>query len=144
VVAELLPSTIDLVVQWVKQTPSLFNLVGNNCSTTLPKRDEDMSFPWIQVTRVIGESLYPEAPIDRARIQFNIWGGVRNNGLPNWQPADEVVRTLDAEIRAFVGMEIGGGVIMDMTGGEGFMQLEDPDTRSARFWMDAIVIVRNL
>ena len=142
--AELLPSTIDLVVQWVKQTPSLFSLVGNNCSTTLPKRDEDMTFPWIQVTRVIGESLNAETPIDRARIQFNIWGGVRNNGLPNWQPADEVVRTLDAEIRAFVGLEIGGAVIMEMAGGEGFMQLEDPDTRSARFWMDAIVIVRNL
>jgi hypothetical protein len=143
-VPELLPSTIDVVVRWVKQCPNLKELVGTNVSTTLPMDEKDMSFPWIQVTRIIGENLYAEMPIDRARLQFNIWGGTRSNGQPNWKPADDVVRALDAEIRAFRSVTIDDVVIEEMVGGEGIMQLQDPDTNSARFWMDAIVLTRNL
>lgn len=102
-----------------------------------------MVFPWIQVQRIIGTSLFFEVPLDRARVQFNVWGGVRDNGMPNWAIADPVIRVLESEIREFRRTQVGPAVILEMSPLEGIMQLEDPDTREARYWMDAIVVVRN-
>lgn len=140
----LLPSTVDVFVRWAKQNTNITGVFGQNISTTLPKREDQRSYPWLQVMRVIGQPLFPQARIDRARLQFNSYGGVKGNGLPDWGPADLGIRTLEAEIAAFEdNYEIYGAVIEQMTGLEGIMQLEDPETHEARFWMDAIVLVRN-
>ncbi len=140
---EVLPSTVDIVVKWAKANPRLSPLLGTNVSTTLPKRDADMTFPWLQISRLVGTTLFADMPIDRARMQFNVWGGVKSNGLPNWVGADQVARTLESEIREFEPVTIEGAVIEQMVTLEGTMQLVDPDNGSARFWMDAIVVVRN-
>ena len=141
--AELLPSTVDAVVRWARTNDNLKEIFGNRVSTTLPQEERHIAYPWLQVQRIIGEALSPEAPLDRARIQFNVWGGVKDNGLPDWRDADLGVRTLEAEIREFSPTVVGTDVIVSMSGLEGIMQLPDPDTNQARFWMDAIVVTRS-
>lgn len=140
----VLPSTVDVVVNWAKANPAISSLVGSRVSTTLPRLPEtQMTYPWLQVERIIGEPLFYEIPADKARIQFNAWGGVRSNGMPNWALCDPLIRTLESEIREFRVTTVGSAVIMEMSGLEGIMQLQDPDTNEARFWMDALVTVRN-
>ncbi len=139
--AEVLPSTVDLVVRWAKANTAIAGVFGTNISSSLPV--DDMAYPWLQVQRIIGEEIFPEVPIDRARIQFNIWGGTRPNGLPDWAPADLGVRTLTAEIREFTGYLDNNEFMISMVGLEGSMQLVDPDTNGSRFWTDAIITVRN-
>jgi hypothetical protein len=140
---ELLPSTVDVVVTWARANDNLREIFGNRVSTTLPAEDRNIAYPWLQVQRIIGEALSPEAPMDRARIQFNVWGGIKTNGLPDWKDADLGIRTLEAEIREFVPTVVEDNVIVSMSGLEGIMQLPDPDTNQARFWMDAIVTTRS-
>lgn len=142
--AELLPSTVDVVVRWARTNDNLKEIFSNRVSTSLPEKDSDITYPWLQVQRIIGEALSPEAPMDRARIQFNVWGGIKANGLPDWRDADLGVRTLEAEIREFSTTVVGTDVIVSMSGLEGIMQLPDPDTNQARFWMDAIITTRSL
>lgn len=140
----VLPSTVDVVVSWAKANTNLNALLSGRVSSTLPRLSEtQMTYPWLQVQRIIGEPLWYEIPADKARIQFNAWGGVRSNGMPNWGLCDPVIRTLEAEIREFTITTVGSAVIMEMAGLEGIMQLQDPDTGEARFWMDALVTVRN-
>lgn len=141
---EVLPSTVDILVQWAKANTALSTLLDTRISSTMPRLAEtQMTYPWLQVQRIIGLPLFVEVPIDKARIQFNAWGGTRSNGMPDWASCDPVIRTLESEIREFTPTTIGGAVIVQMSGQEGIMQLEDPDTGQARFWMDAIVTVRN-
>lgn len=139
----LLPSTVDVTVKWAKAQTSLTDVFDTRISTTLPKRDDQRQYPWLTVMRVVGSPLFPEARLDRARLQFNSIGGIRPNGSPNWEDADLGIRTLEAEVAAFVQAVVDDAVIESMSGLEGIMQLEDPDTGGARFWMDAIVVVRN-
>lgn len=139
--AELAPSTVDVVVKWAKANSAISALVGTNVSTSLPA---NATWPWIQVLRVIGFSTIPEAPMDSARIQFNVWGDVKANGLPDWGPADLVLRTLEAEVRGFKQAVVDSSVIESMSTLEGAQQVEDPDTGQARFWVDVLVQVRNL
>jgi hypothetical protein len=83
----------------------------------------------------------PEAALDRARMQFDAWGGVKSNGSPDWEPADELIRAVELEIRRTLQVKIPGkGALRGIQGLEGIQQLEDPDTDGARFWMDSIVV----
>lgn len=138
--ASLIPSTVDAVVQWAKVNPAISALVADRVSSTLPK--VGVSYPWLQVQRITGLPLYKDMPMDKARIQFNAWGGIKANDLPDWAPADVLIRTLAAEIRVFVGFSTVTAHIAEISSLSGIMQLEDPDTHEARFWMDAAVLVR--
>lgn len=136
-------STIDLVVLWLKADPDISALIGTNASSTLPVEDDDITYPWVTVKRIIGLPLLPEAGLDRARIQFTAWGGVTTSGAPDWVDADEVIRTINQEIkRTFKAEFFGVGIIRSLSGLEGIQQLEDPDTGGAMFWMDAILVTQ--
>ena len=141
----VLPSSVDVAVDWARSVSAINDIYGGRISSTMPPDDRRIQYPWLTVERVIGMPLSPETAVDRARIQFNSWGGLRQNGAPNWQQADLGVRTLEAHVRGFhqAHIESQGAVIESMYGLEGVMQLKDPDTGGARFWMDAILIVRN-
>lgn len=143
--AEVVPSAVPCVVAWAKATPAIDTIVSGRVSSSLPIRDDQITYPWLKVTRIIGTPVMPEIPIDRARVQFDALGGLTANGLPNWEQADLLVRTLEAEIREFSGnfpVVAESAVIAEMVGLEGIQQLTDPDDGGARFWMDAIVLVR--
>lgn len=138
-----LPSTVDLVVAWLKTRTAVTNICGQRISTTLPRREEDIQYPWLTVQRVIGITAIPEAAIDRARVQFNSWGGVKVNGAPDWDPADRLIRAVESEIRVTLKAAVDTkGYIMSTGLLEGIQQLEDPNTGQARFWMDAIFITK--
>lgn len=140
---EILASTVDLVVAWLKTRSAVTAVCGQRISSTLPRREEDIIYPWLTVQRVIGVTAIPEAAIDRARIQFNSWGGVKANGAPDWEPADLLIRTVEQEIRTTIKAHVTGkGFIMGTGLLEGIQQLEDPDTGQARFWMDAIFVTK--
>ena len=137
------PSTVDLMVLWLKASTEIAALIGTNASSTLPVDDDDITYPWVTVKRIIGVSLLPEAGIDRARVQFVAHGGVTTSGAPNWVDADEVIRTINQQIkRTFRAEFFGKGIIRSLSGLEGIQQLEDPDTGGAMFWMDAIVVAQ--
>ncbi len=135
----LLPSAVVAVIAWASNNANISAIVGTQISASLPK--EGVVFPWLTVQRITGKA-QPDLPIDYARIQFNAWGGVKANGLPDWAPADLLMRTVESEVRAFNGQTFGDAHIASMAPFEGMQQLEDPDTRDARFWMDALVAVR--
>lgn len=140
---DLIPSVVDLVVSWLKTRTPVTALVGTRISSTLPKKEEDIIYPWLTVSRIIGVTALPEAAIDRARIQFNAWGGTKANGGPDWGPADTLIRTVEREVRTTVRANVAGkGFIMGTGLLEGIQQIEDPDTSEARFWMDAIFVVK--
>ncbi len=138
--AILVPSSVDTVVDWAKANTAISALVSTRVSSTLPKKG--LVYPWLTVQRITGLPLYKDMPMDKARIQFNAWGGVKSNDLPNWEPADTLIRTLEAEIREFSSFATAGAYVAEMSSLEGIMQLEDPDTHEARFWMDATVLIR--
>jgi len=141
----LIPSTVDITVDWLKSLASMQAIIdpGSRISSSLPVRDEDIVYPWLTVNRVIGLSVIPEAGIDRARISFNAWGGVTTSGAPYWPDADLLIRTLEQEIDQTLSVHVQGkGHIMSLSGLEGTQQLVDPRTNGARFWMDAIVVTR--
>jgi hypothetical protein len=141
----LIPSTVDLVVDWLKSVTAIKAIIdpGSRISSSLPVRDEDIVYPWLTVGRVIGLPVIPEAGIDRARISFNAWGGVTTSGAPNWSGADLLIRTIEQTIDQTMSVQVTGkGFIMSVSGLEGTQQLVDPDTNGARFWMDAIVVTR--
>lgn len=140
-----LPSTIDLIVDWLKSVPEVLALVspGSRISSTLPVDDDDKIYPWLTVSRVVGLPVLPEAGIDRARITFNSWGGVTSSGAPDWPESDELIRTVEHALRTTASVQITGkGRIRSLSGLEGIQQLTDPDTGGARWWMDAIVVAQ--
>lgn len=140
-----IPSTVDLVVAWMKTRTPVTNIAGQRISTTLPVRDSERIWPWLTVSRVIGITALPEAAIDRARIQFDAHGGTKPNGAPDWEPADKLIRAVEREIRTTLKARVDGkGQIMGTGVLEGIQQLQDPDTGGARFWMDAIVIAKEI
>ncbi len=136
----LVPSVIEAVVRWAKVNVAISALVGTRVSSTLPRKG--LTYPWLQVKRITGLPLYKNMPMDKARVQFNAWGGLKSNDLPDWEPADLLIRTLEAEIREFTGFNTVEAHIAEMSSLSGIMQLEDPDTQEAKFWMDAAVLVR--
>ncbi len=139
-----IPSTVDLLVTWLKTRTVVTDEVQQRISSTLPKRDEDITYPWLTVGRVVGVTALPEAAIDRARIQFNAWGGVKANGAPNWDPADKLIRAVEMELRITLSAHVPNkGYIMSTGELQGIQQLEDPDDGQARFWMDFIVVARS-
>ena len=139
----LLPSTVDLVVAWLKLRPAVAAIAGTRISSTLPVKDSDIIYPWLTVQRVVGITPIPQAAIDRARIQFNSWGGVKTNEAPNWAPAEALILAVEREIRTVHSAAVDGkGVIMSASPLEGIQQLQDPDTNDARFWMDAVFWTR--
>lgn len=139
-----IPSTVDLMVTWLKTRTVVTDECDQRISSTLPKRDEDITYPWLTVGRVVGVVALPEAAIDRARIQFNAWGGVKANGSPNWEPADSLIRAVEMELRVTLSAHVPNkGYIMGTGELQGIQQLEDPDDHSARFWMDFIVVARS-
>ncbi len=139
-----IPSTVDLLVTWLKTRTVVTDEVQQRISSTLPKRDEDITYPWLTVGRVVGVTALPEAAIDRARIQFNAWGGVKANGAPNWDPADKTIRAVEMELRITLSAHVPNkGYIMSTGELQGIQQLEDPDDGQARFWMDFIVVARS-
>lgn len=140
---DLLPSTVDLVVTWLRSRPAISSLVGTRVSTSRPVRDSDFITPWLTVKRITGLPLLREGAIDTARLQFDAWGGVKANGAPDWEPADLLIRTVEREVRITTKAKIDGkGHIMGTGLLQGIQQLEDPDDGSARFWMDAVFIAR--
>ena len=144
----VLPSAVEVVVTWARGIPAIADVYGGRISSTMPMDDARVTYPWLTVQRIIGEPISPETPVDRVRMQFNSWGGLTANTKypsPNWGPADLGIRTLEAYVREFRQAYIPeqDAVIEAMYGLEGIMQLKDPDTGGARFWMDAIVVVRN-
>ena len=143
--ALVLPSTVDMLVDWLKAEPAVAALVtpGSRISSSLPVRDEDITYPWLTVKRVIGIPVLPQAGIDRARCTFNSWGGVTSSGAPDWSASDLLIRTVEHAIRNTNSVRIPGkGIIRALTGLEGIQQLEDPDTGGARWWMDAIIVTQ--
>ena len=139
-----IPSTVDLLVTWMKTRTVITDEVAQRISSTLPKRDEDITYPWLTVSRVVGVVALPEAAIDRARIQFNAWGGVKANGAPNWDPADKTIRAVEMELRTTLSAHVPSkGYIMSTGVLQGIQQLEDPDDGGAKFWMDFIVVARS-
>lgn len=138
--AKEIPSVVDMVVDWMRGTTEVDSL-AQGISSTLPVDDDDKTYPWLTVKRIIGITMTPEAALDRARIQFDAWGGVKSNGAPNWGPADTLIRAVELEVRRTINVKIPGkGALRGIQGLEGIQQLEDPDTDGARFWMDAIVV----
>jgi len=136
-----IPSVVDMTVDWLRSVTGITNICGQRISSTLPVKDSDVIYPWLTVQRVIGITMTPEAAIDRARLQFNAWGGVKSSGAPNWEPADNLIRALEMEIRTTLQVYVPGkGYLRGIQGLEGIQQLDDPDTGGARFWMDAIVV----
>jgi len=141
----LIPSVVDLVVTWLKTRPNVTAVCGTRISSTLPTDSTDIIYPWLTVQRVIGITALPEAAIDRARVQFNAWGGNKANGAPNWEPADSLIRAVELEVRTLIKANVTGkGFIMATGLLEGIQQIEDPDTGEARFWMDAIFVVKGI
>lgn len=135
-----IPSVVDMVVDWLRATSEVSSLT-QGISSTLPVDDDDKSYPWLTVKRIVGITMTPEAALDRARMQFDAWGGVKSNGAPNWEPADILIRAVELEVRRTLQVKIEGkGALRGIQGLEGIQQLEDPDTGGARFWMDAIVV----
>lgn len=146
---EELPSTVDLVVAWLKTRTRITDICGTRISSKRPVEGPDTPMPWLTVQRVIGITAVPQAAIDRARIQFNSWGGHKANGSPNWDPADRLIRALEAEIRGTFKARVNPpnsppGEIMSTGLLEGIQQLEDPEDGGARFWMDAIIVARKV
>jgi len=140
----LIPSTVDLMVSWLKTRTSITNICSTRISATLPVKEADRIYPWLTVQRIIGVTALAEAAIDRARLQFNAWGGVKVNGAPDWDPADQLIRAVEMELRTLMSAHIDGkGYIMNTGKLQGIQQLEDPDDGSARFWMDFIVVTRS-
>lgn len=135
----VIPSASVAWVAWAKANAPITAQVGSRVFSTKPT---NITFPFVTVGRITGVPQIREAPIDFARLQLNVWGGTKDNGLPNWVLADEPARVIEAEIRAFAGASIGDAYISEMAPFEGMQQLENPDTRDARFWMDALVVVR--
>lgn len=132
-----IPSVVDMAVDWLKDT----GICGNRVSSSLPVSENERVWPWLTVGRVVGVTVTAEAPLDRARLQFNAYGGTKANGAPDWGPADEVIRALEQEVRTTLSVTVPGkGYLRGIQGLEGIQQLEDPDTGGARFWMDAIVV----
>jgi hypothetical protein len=139
-----LPATVDLVVTWMKTRTLVTAICGQRISTSLPKRDEDITYPWLTIGSVVGIPALPEAAIDRARLQFNAWGGVKANGAPNWKPANDLLLATEMELRTLLSAHVPNkGFIMGTGQLQGIQQLEDPDDGSARFWMDFIVVARS-
>lgn len=137
----LIPSIVDMAVDWLRATSGITAICGQRVSSTLPRDEDDIIYPWLTVQRVIGITMTPEAAIDRARLQFNAWGGVKNNGAPDWDPADQLIRALELEVRTTLQVTVPSkGFLRGFQGLEGIQQLQDPDTDGARFWMDAIVV----
>jgi hypothetical protein len=138
--AKAIPSVVDMVVDWLRATPEVNNISGG-ISSTLPVNEDDIIYPWLTVERVVGITMTPEAALDRARLQFNAWGGVKSNGAPNWAPADALIRAVELEVRRTLQVKVPTkGALRGLQGLEGIQQLQDPDTGGARFWMDAIVV----
>ncbi len=135
-----IPSVVDMVVEWLRNTPDV-STVTQGISSTRPVNDDDKSYPWLTVKRIVGVTMTPEAALDRARIQFDAWGGVKPNGAPDWSPADILIRAVELEVRRTLQVKIAGkGALRGIQGLEGIQQLTDPDTGGARFWMDSIVV----
>jgi len=135
-----IPSVVDMAVDWLRATTEISSVAGG-ISSTLPKDRDKIIYPWLTCKRIIGITMTPEAPLDRARLQFDSLGGVKSNGSPDWGPADTLIRALELEIRTTLQVHVPGkGYLRGIQGLEGIQQLEDPDTGEARFWMDAIVV----
>lgn len=142
--ATLVPSTVDLMVTWMKTRTLVTDICQQRISTTLPKRDDNIIYPWLTIGRVTGVTALPEAAIDRARVQFNSWGGVKASGGPDWKLANDLIRAVEMELRITLSAHIPNkGYIMGTGQLQGIQQLEDPDDSSARFWMDFIVVARS-
>lgn len=138
--AKAIPSVVDMVVDWMRAVPEVDAAAGG-ISSSLPMNDDDITYPWLTVERVIGITMTPEAALDRARIQFNAFGGVKANGAPDWAPADTLIRAVELEIRRTLQVKVPTkGALRGIQGLEGIQQLRDPDTNGSRFWMDAIVV----
>lgn len=141
----MLPSTVDLIVDWLKSRSDMQAIIdpGSRISSTLPVKDSDIVYPWLTISRVIGVPVLPEAGLDRARITFNSWGGVTSSGAPNWADADLLIRTVENAISSTMSVHIEGkGLLRSLSGLEGIQQLQDPDTGGARWWMDAIIVAQ--
>ncbi len=139
-----IPATVDMMVAWLKTRTVVTAICAQRISTTLPKKEDTILYPWLTVGRVTGVTALPEAAIDRARLQFNAWGGVKANGAPDWDPADRLIRALEMELRITLSAHIPDkGWIMGTGQLQGIQQLEDPDDGSARFWTDFIVVARS-
>lgn len=141
----MLPSTVDLIVTWLKSLPAMQAIIdpGSRISSTLPMLDEDIIYPWLTVSRVVGLPVIPEAGLDRARITFNAWGGVTSSGAPYWSESDLLIRTVEDSISRTKSVHLTGeGHLRSMSGLEGIQQLQDPDTNGARWWMDAIFVAQ--
>lgn len=141
-----LPPVVRAVIVWAKDNANVAAEVGTRVSSSLPR--SGVTYPWLTISRVTGLPQYPEMPVDFARLQFNAWGGVKTNSLPNWGVADRLARVVTSEIVAFTYAEVTVGgesvALMSMSPLEGTMQLEDPDTGEARFWQDARVTARRI
>lgn len=135
----VIPSPVVAIIAWAKGNAALQAQFESRVAAELP---DSPTFPFLTATRITGVPQLSELPMDFARIQFNIWGGVKANGKPDWEKADLPARVLEAEIRAFRGAQIGDAYISELAPYEGMQQLKDPDTNDARFWMDALVVVR--
>lgn len=115
-------------------------VTGGRVSSVLPIKD--LVFPWVTLQRIIGIPQIAEASIDTARIQINVWGGRKENGLPNFEAADLVARTIASEVRSFTGQELGDAYLADLDELEGMQQLVDQDSGDARFWLDVVAVIR--
>ncbi len=139
--AELLPSTVDMVVDWMKADPTVAALSGGRISSTLPMDKDDIIYPWLTVSRVVGLSSVNEAALDTARVTFNVWGGVTTSGAPDWPDSDVLMRAVEHAIRTTHRVKIDGkGTIIGAAQLEGIQQLVDPDTNGSRWWMDAVIV----
>jgi len=136
----VVPSSVVVLRDWMLSNANISALVDQRVSSVLPIKD--LVFPWVTLQRIVGVSQVPEASMDTARIQINVWGGTKQNGLPNFEDADLVARTIAAEVRIFRGEELGDAYLADLDELEGMQQLVDPDTGDARFWLDVIAVIR--
>ena len=63
---KLIPSIVDMGVDWLRATPDITAIVAQRISSKLPMDEDDTIYPWLTVQRVIGITMTPEAPMDRA------------------------------------------------------------------------------
>lgn len=137
----LVPSAQVAFITWALGNTPITDHFGNGVSAKVPTKG--VTYPWAEVRRITGIAQLPEVPMDNARLQVSVLGGLKSNGQPNWDPADLGARIIEAEIRAFRGSRVSTeAYIAEMAPFEGMQQLEDPDTGEARFWMDLSCTVR--
>lgn len=129
---------------WALQLPSLHELVGDRVATNLPPDPfESDSRAFITIFRVGGGPLPGEAFVDRAFIQWDVYGPKKA-----WRTASHAARVLTAEAHKWNGGHLSGvgpenaAWLYDFEVVSGPRRIPEPETMWARYLVETLVTVR--